>query len=333
MIVLSADIGGTSTRLQLTAYQNGKMTTLMHEQYASMNHPSLTDLIKQFIDNSDHQSADIHSACFAVAGPIIDGRVKFTNLPWFVEEHSLQEALGIRVVKLINDFQAIGYGIETLLNTDIETLQVGVNQLHAPRAIIGAGTGLGVALMYWNGTYYDVYPTEGGHVDFAPADEEQLALFDYLKSKLHRVSIERVASGIGIVNCYKFACDNPLYNETESAKMRYAMHQETDKAATIAKFAFEKQDPVALRAMDLFLRAYGAAAGNLALTTLPYGGLFVVGGIAPKILPHLKAGSFMRCYADKGRMSQMLGDIPVHVVLNTHVGLQGAALYATRLTT
>lgn len=331
MLVLSGDIGGTSTRLQLTEFNDAHSKRLAREHYANHNHTSLNEIIAEFLAKYQVDLNQLTSACFAVAGPIIQGTVKFTNLPWFVDEAQLQQQLQLAKVKLINDFQAIGYGIVSLAPEDKYLLQHGEPQAHAPIAIIGAGTGLGVGIMNWQGERYDVIPTEGGHVDFAPVDEMQINLLKYLLKKLHRVSVERLVSGQGIENIYNFVRDNPIYGEQENPKLRLALHTSSDSAAHISEYATVHQDPMAMRALRLFVKIYGAAAGNLALTTLPYGGLYIVGGIAPKLLPQLTDGRFMKAYSDKGRMSNLLGSIPIHIVLDTHIGLLGAANYATLL--
>ncbi|ALA26146.1 glucokinase [Piscirickettsia salmonis] len=329
MRLLSGDIGGTKTWLQLADFDNGKLTVLAHQKYVSNTYNNAAIMVKEFLSETGHQETHIDGACFAVAGPIMQGRVQLTNLPWDVDEAAVAEELGIRCVTLINDFQAIGYGTDALAEKDLYTLQAGSPRPQATRALIGAGTGLGVALMSNDGEKYTVMPTEGGHVDFGPTNDIQMELLAYLRRKLHRVSVERVLSGQGLINIYKFICDNPLYGEIESRKLQFAMHKE-DPAAAISRFAIEEKDPLACRALDIFIDLYGAQAGNLALMSLPYGGIYIVGGIAPKILSQLNDGRFMKAYGDKGRMSRMLDNFPIHIVLDTKIGLKGAALYAAR---
>jgi len=329
MIVLSGDIGGTSTRLQLTDFsERNQSKVLAREHYANNQYASLIDIIKLFLVTYQTNITQLSTACFAVAGPIIQGTVKFTNLPWFVDETELKTHLNLSEVKLINDFQAIGYGIASLQKEHIHILQKKPPLDKAPKAIIGAGTGLGVGIMNWQGSRYDVMPTEGGHVDFAPVDDIQMSLLKYMLKKYHRVSIERLVSGQGIVNIYNFVRDNPIYGEKENPQLRLALHNNVDEAASISQYATIHHDPMAMRALELFVKIYGACAGNLALTTLPYGGLYIVGGIAPKLLPQLIDGKFMKAYSDKGRMSNLLGSIPIYIVLDTNIGLQGAANYA-----
>ncbi|ODN42701.1 glucokinase [Piscirickettsia litoralis] len=330
MKLLSGDIGGTKTWLQLAHFDGNTLTVLARQKYVSSAYNNAATMVSEFLTETGHQDLKIDGACFAVAGPIINGRVQLTNLPWDVNESTVAKELNIPCVVLINDFQAIGYGTDALEEKDLHTLQTGSPRPQATRALIGAGTGLGVALMSNDGEKYTVMPTEGGHVDFGPTNDIQMELLAYLRRKLHRVSVERVLSGQGLVNIYKFICDNPLYGEEESRELQFAMHNE-DPAAAISRFATENNDPMARRALDIFVDLYGAQAGNLALMSLPYGGIYIVGGIAPKMLPQLTDGRFMKAYSDKGRMSRMLDDFPIHIVLDTQIGLKGAALYAARV--
>lgn len=332
MIVLSGDIGGTSTRLQLTQC-NGPfaLKMLAREKYANASHSSFSEIIEKFLNDTGHKNTELASACFAVAGPIINGTVKFTNLPWYIEEPKLKQELQIDKIKLINDFQAVGYGVEVLAPEDVHVLQKGRYQMNQVKAIIGAGTGLGMGMMHWTGSLYEVSATEGGHVDFAPTTDMQIELLKFMRKKYHRVSVERLVSGPGLINLYAFVKENPLPSEKENTELHYAIYNNEDTAATISEYAITKKDPMAMRALDLFIQIYGAAAGNLALTTLPYSGLYIAGGIAPKLLAQITSGKFLESYSDKGRLSNLLKDIPIYIVLNTHVGLLGAATFAARM--
>jgi glucokinase len=330
MLILSGDVGGTKSRLQLTEFHSeNSFERLASAEFLNHQFESFPIIVAGFLQKNKVALTSIDRACFAVAGPIIEGVVKFTNLPWVISETDLRDELGFHSVKLINDFEAVGYGIDTLKAKDIHCLQAGTPLPHKTRAMLGAGTGLGVAIAVSNGERYTVIPTEGGHVDFAPTDDTQIELLRYLRKKWHRVSIERLVSGQGIVNIYHFVRDNPLFNETENPKLKLALAQKNeDAAAHISEFAIKQNDPMAMRALDLFIRIYGACAGNLALTTLPYSGLYIVGGIAPKLLKSLGDGRFLQAYNDKGRMSNLLANLPIYVVMDTNVGLQGAANYA-----
>lgn len=329
MLILSGDVGGTKTRLQLTEFKDQQhFKVIAREQYLNQDYPSFTAIVTHFLAQNKTIPADIKATCFAVAGPIIHGTVKFTNLPWYVDEQKLREDLGFASVKLINDFEAIGYGIDTLKKEEIHTVQEGEFVKEKTRAIIGAGTGLGVGISVFDGQHFYVIPTEGGHVDFAPTDDTQIALLLYLRKKLHRVSIERLVSGQGLVNIYNFVREHPLSNEQENPTLKLALFKTDDAPAIISEYAIQHHDPMAARALDLFIRIYGACTGNLALTTLPYSGIYIVGGIAPKLLPQLIDGRFLRAYNDKGRMSNLLSTLPIYIVLDTQIGLQGAANFA-----
>ncbi|MCF6807770.1 glucokinase [Thiotrichales bacterium 19S9-12] len=341
MLILSGDIGGTNTRLMLAEFKKStakkqlsfmsQLNVIFNKTYHSADYKSLNKVIDLFLDDAKAKDKSIYSATFAVAGPIVDGSVQFTNLPWLVKEDELKETLDTDKVKLINDFEAIGYGIETLESKDLHTLQKGHTDPNNLVAVIGAGTGLGITFLYQDGNHPRVQPTEGGHQDFAPVDDEQVQLLQYLRKKLHRVSVERFASGPGLVNIYRYVTDNPLYNQKESPELKRAIYLSDNPAAEIANYAHNHGDPMALRAIDIFIKIYGAVAGNLALTTLPKKGLYIVGGIAPKLLSQLNDGRFINAFCDKGRMDSLVKTIPVHVVLNTDVGIQGATIYASRL--
>lgn len=329
MLILSGDVGGTKTRLQLTDFADQKQFKVLAEQdFFNQQHETFAEIVRLFLQEQQVEPAVIQSSCIAAAGPIINGTVEFTNLPWFVSERELQDELGLSAVKLMNDFEAIGYGIDTLQSADIYVLQQGQQRADAPRAMIGAGTGLGVAIAVPENGHYRVIPTEGGHVDFAPVDDIQMRLLKFMQKKLHRVSYERLVSGQGIVNIYNFIRHHPLFNESENpALKRLLFNNKEDGPAAITQYAIQENDPMAMRTLDLFIRIYGAIAGNLALTTLPFSGLYIVGGIAPKLLPQMSDGRFLKVFHDKGRMSNLLKTIPVYIVLNTHIGLQGAANY------
>ena len=333
MIILSGDIGGTNTRLQLSRFdeQAPNSHVIFIKKYKSTNYESLADILTLFIAESKIDKKDIASACIAIAGPVIKGEVQLTNLPWFVTEAEIRTVLQTAHVKLINDFESIGYGIETLEFCDIHTLQKGKYKEDAPAAIIGAGTGIGVGIILYHKGDTIVCPTEGGHVDFAPVGDDQAGLLQFLRKRLGRISIERVYCGTGMLNIYQYVINDPHATHKESPEMHLAMYKSKDKAATISEFAFKQEDPLALRVIDIFIKVYGSCAGNLALTTLPKRGLFIVGGIAPQMLKQMTDGRFMELFLDKGRMSEILLDIPVHICLNTDVGLQGAERYASKI--
>lgn len=271
----------------------------------------------------------------------MNNTAKLTNLAWFLDTDRLQQELGIESISLINDFAAVGYGIFGLSKQDLLTLQVGKHKLEAPIAIIGAGTGLGQGFLIKQGNYYQVFPSEGGHADFAPRSELEFQLLKYLLDKhdIQRVSVERVVSGQGVVAIYQFLRDRKIAAESpEIAQIVRTWEQEAgqseksvDPGAAIGTAALQGSDRLSVQTLQLFVDIYGAEAGNLALKFLPYGGLYIAGGIAPKILPLLQNGSFVLNFSQKGRMRPILEEIPVYVILNQQVGLIGAALRAARL--
>jgi glucokinase len=251
-----------------------------------------------------------------------------TNLPWEVDSAELARAVGLPRIRLINDFQAIGYGIEALSDDDLAVLQLGEPVSTGPRAVLGAGTGLGQGILVWAGDHYEAIATEGGHAEFGPTDDLQLELARYLLTTEGHASYELVLSGHGLVRLYGFLRSQHV--ATESRAVARAM-SEGDAAAAITQAALEANDALANKTLDLFVRIYGAQAGNLALTAGATGGVYVAGGIAPKILSRLREGAFIKAFRNKANMSQYVAAIPVRVVLNDAVGLLGAALAASRL--
>lgn len=334
MLILSGDIGGTNTRLQLTQFDPKKKPKIINDQsFKNVSFKRFEDIISTFLSDNNHKPADIAKAGFAFAGPIINRSVSLTNLPWTFSEVELQKTLGISAIHFINDFEAIAHGIKTLTSNDIVSLQTVKSPSNANmQAVIGAGTGLGIALIQTSNNTQKIIPTEGGHVDFAPTDKQQEELLCFMRNRLHRVSNERIVSGIGIVNIYKFVRANPKFSGVLDPSLHRLSLFSHEFAAEITHYAINKRDPVCLETLDIFIRCYGTITGNLALTTLPYGGLYITGGIAPKLLQFLEDGRFMDAFLDKGRMSYLLKKIPVHVVTNTNIGLTGAAYYAAKLT-
>ena len=271
-----------------------------------------------------------------MAGPIGHDEAKVTNLPWLIKTKNIETQARCERVSLINDFQAVGYGIEGLEPDDLVCLQQGESTPCATRSIIGAGTGLGEGLLIWDVDHYEAHASEGGHVNFAPADEVQIELLRYWSQKLGSVSYEQLVSGPGLVNIFEFVCHSSLQDasthpvQQPSQELLDAM-AEGDKAEVISRFATNQADELASQAMEIFINIYGAQAGNLALTTLSRGGVYIAGGIAPKILGQMKAGEFIQAFCDKGKMQDLMPTIPVHVVVNSKVGLIGAALVASRM--
>jgi glucokinase len=311
-LILAGDVGGTKTLLMLAEVTQGVPHTVHEARYENSQFDSLETILSDFLGTRYQPAA----ACFAVAGPIAGRQASLTNLPWQIDADVLEKHFAISQVRLINDFVAVGYGIEALGPNDMVQLQSGIPLAHAPRVVLGAGTGLGECLLVWGNGHYEVIASEGGHVDFAPTDELQIGLLRQLQSKLGHVSYERVLSGSGLVAIHDYlrAGDQKLNDPAD---------------VTDAAFAGDK---IAMRALEMFIAIYGAQAGNLALTSLARGGVFIAGGIAPRIINQIRAGGFMRAFLDKGRHACLMVDMPVQVVMNPKVGLLGAALSAARVT-
>lgn len=331
-VVLSGDIGGTHVRLELAHYEQDTAQVLAMTRYLSADHTSLADIVRKFLAEHHHDDGTIDSACFAAAGPIHQGEVTLTNLPWKINQFELERDLSIAKVGLINDFAAVGYGLDEMQAEDLVCLHSSVHT--APeglRAVVGAGTGLGVGFSTRSNGKTTVFPTEGGHIDFAPINQEQQQLLHYLKKKLHRVSVERLCSGYGIVNIYHAVRDVILSDQAENSELANLISGAVQAGAAIAQYAIEYGDPIAKKTLDLFVDIYASMLGNVALMMLPMGGLYVAGGIAPKLINLLGQPHFLQVLQDKGRMSDLIRRIPVNVVMNTNIGLSGARRYAMQL--
>lgn len=319
--LLAADIGGTKTLLQLST-ADGEMVS--RQRFNSRDYDDFGQILSAFLASLDG-AYQIDIACLAVAGPVKGDTATVTNLPWQIHAGEIGSLHGISKVMLCNDFEAVGYGIEALGDDELLVLQPG-QPAPGPRAVIGAGTGLGQAYLIEQAGGWQVYATEGGHTDFAPVDRTQVRLFEHLLERFGHVSYERLVSGEGLVTIYNFLRD---YRQLEEdADCRMAMVTE-DAAKAISDFA-RRGEPLAREALDMFFAIYGAQAGNLALTLMPRGGLFVAGGIAGKNLEQLEQSQFMQAFLEKGRMQDLLREIPVKVILRDDVGLKGACLLAAK---
>lgn len=321
-MILAGDIGGTKTNLAL--FEDDPRTPLHLATYPSADYESLAAIVREFLAE---RPGTVDAACFGVAGPVRDGKVPKVNLAWSVDAQELAQELGFSRVGLLNDLEANAWGISTLGPDDFAVLNEGAPDARGNQAVIAAGTGLGEAGLYWDGTRHHVFASEGGHADFAPRTELQAELWRYLAASLRHVSYERVCSGMGIVNIYNFLTSRRTEPEPDWLREELAT---SDPAAAISRAALEKRDPVCVEALDLFVEIYGAEAGNLALKLMALGGVFVGGGIGPKILPKLADGVFMREFVGKGRLTQLLAQIPVRVILNDKAALYGAAAFALR---
>jgi glucokinase len=327
MRILVGDIGGMKTELSLRE-QTGQsgFSEVRNGRYRSADYPGLGSVVSEFWGGRAQPPLD--AAVFGLAGPVDERQVcKTTNLPWVVDGAELSKELGAPV-GLINDFHSVALGISALKSEQLEVLQEGPVNERGPVAIIGAGTGLGEAIVLPTDKGPHVIVSEGGHADFAPRDEVEVALFRFLQKRYGHVSVERVVSGPGLAAMYEFVIAHGLANEQASTREALA---ESDRGQVIGERALAGTDDACVRAVELFLSAFGAEAGNLALKTLPSGGLFLAGGIAPVLIEKLRDGLFMRSFRDKGRLSSTLERIRVSVVLNKKVGLLGAQGYALSL--
>ncbi len=324
-MIIAGDIGGTKTNVALFEVGDGRVgEPLAQQSYPSARFDSLEDILTDFVRR--HPQARITHACFGVAGPVVRGHVDATNLTWEVFDYKLAEAVGVPAVRLINDLEATAYGIGELGPEQLYTLNEGEPGRTGHRALIAAGTGLGMAGMFWDGRRYHPMPSEGGHIDFAPRDAREFELLRYMQERVGgRVSYERVLSGPGLFNIYSFLRDTGRGEEPEWLAREF---ESGDDSAAVSRAALSGRSPLAAEALEMFVEIYGAVAGNLALLLKSTGGLFVGGGIAPKIIEKMKDGTFLRTYRDKGRMSGLVESIRVSVILDDKTALYGAALYA-----
>ncbi len=322
MRVLAGDIGGTHTRLCLAEKEAEKIRVVREQVFASQQYPDFLPIVKAFLqDNPDPLP---EAACFAVAGPVRQQQARATNLPWLLKSRQLKKALSIDKLALLNDFEAVGYGLATLAEDQMVTLQSGQPEKHARRALIGAGTGLGIGSLIYQGNRYITYPSEGGHVGFAPADDMQNRLLRYLQRSLDYVCYEHLLSGPGLQRIYRFLLqENRLPSEFSKNIM-----QADDPAFEISHHALLGDDEIAVQTLDCFIHIYGAQAGNVALNYLASGGVYIAGGIAPKIIERLNSDRFLTAFHDKGVMSELMQSFPIKVIMEEQVGLLGAAEFA-----
>jgi len=321
-MILAGDVGGTKVHLALYDFTDGKLKYTTDKQYPAKNYSGLEEIVKEFLGTNK-----VTAACFGVPGPVRAGRLRLTNLPWTLDSSELSASLGIQHVFLINDLEANGYGVAELSAEQIYTLSDGDAGQIGNRALIAAGTGLGEGILAWNGRMHVPYPSEGGHTDFGPRNEEEIELLRFLQRKYNgRVSYERVVSGMGLTNVYEFLRDDRGMEEPKwLADEIAAVH---DPNSVITQMALSAKSEICSKALDMVVSVYGAEAGNLALKVLSVGGLYVGGGIAPRILEKLKDGTFMKAFTDKGRLSQLLINMPVRIILDSRAALLGAAAYA-----
>lgn len=330
--LLAADVGGTKTDIALGECPDGKLRVAFRQRYPSAAYADLDALVDAFLREASEHGCDVRGgqACLAVAGPVQGERATLTNLPWRLDAAQFAARHALAGACIVNDFEAVGHGLAHLADDETLILQPGVAHQGGTRAVIGAGTGLGVAWLTMGPDGYRVHPTEGGHVDFAPADALQDELLASLRHEYGHVSYERLLSGSGLVRIFQFLMEAGRGLPTTAFEA--ALQQGDDAASVISSLALAGRDPLAMQALDLFVAIYGAYAGSLALATLPRGGLYVAGGIAPRIADKLEEGGFMTAFRAKGRFEALLASIPVAVVMNPAVGLYGAFEIAARRT-
>jgi glucokinase len=323
-MLLAGDIGGTKTNLALYA-SRGRLTVQAQSTFKSARYASLEAIVEEFLSET---RAEVDRAVFGVAGPVIDGESTITNLPWMIREADLQQAFGLREVKLLNDLEATAYGVPHLSPSDLFQLN-DVPSQDGVKVVVAPGTGLGEAVLFFQDGDYHVIPSEGGHVDFAPTNLFEIRLLRHLMGKFGHVSVERICSGPGIPVIYAFLKKQRFAPETP--EMKKALKKADDPAPVIVQTAMSGESELSIATLNTFVSILGSEAGNLALKVMAAGGVYLGGGIPPKILPKLKDGTFQAAFVNKGRFADTLARIPVYVILNDQTALFGSACYGLGL--
>ena len=321
-LVLAGDIGGTKTNLAIYAMERGAPSVIAERNYLNCDHAGIEKIVRIFLEDTERLP---RVSCFGVAGAVMGGRCDMPNIGWHLDEGALARSIGMRQVKLLNDLEATAYGIATLHPDQLVTLNEGKQRKAGNMALIAAGTGLGEAIMFPTGKGYRASASEGGHTDYAPRNDGEIDLLRYLLNRYGRISYERLVSGPGLYNIYSFLKETDRFQEPAWLVERLA--QKPDASAVIARAALDHEADICVAALEQFVSIYGAEAGNLALKALATGGIYIGGGIAPKILPKFSEGGFMSAFLDKGRFSDLLADIPVRVMTEPKTALRGAAAY------
>jgi glucokinase len=325
-LILAGDVGGTKTDLAVFPDAEGRPAPVAEATFASRDHASLQDAVRAFLARCGLR---VDSALFGVAGPVAGGKARITNLPWVLDEAELSAALGLERVRLVNDLQAVAAGVPLLEDAELCTLNRGVVDRHGAVAVIAPGTGLGEAFLIWDGSRHRAFPSQGGHADFAPADARQAELLAYLRARHGHVSCERVCSGMGLPNIIAFLRERGGGGGAEQAGGDPpGAGGDPTPAIIAAALDLARPDARCRAALDIFAAVLGAEAGNLALKVMASGGVYLGGGIPPRILPVLQAGGFLAAFRGKGRMADLMAGIPVHVILNPKTALLGAAVLA-----
>lgn len=330
-MILAGDVGATKVRLALFRFEQGALRHIREKKFAAGDYPDLPSIVREFVGDrafKDRKCQEVDAACLGVPGPVRANTVRLTNLPWRLDRHELARELGIENFFLLNDLEATGYGIAELAPDQIFALNEGDSSQVGNRALIAAGTGLGEGFLVWNGKTHLPMASEGGHSDFGPRTDLEIDLLRYLRDEPDsdgHVSWERVCSGLALPKIYAFLRDQK--NVKESPEVRARMREE-DPGAVIGQLGDSGEDELCVRTLDVFASVYGAEAGNLALKVLAHGGVYVGGGIAPKLLNTLRKGEFMQAFCDKGRMHDLVSRMPVRIILEPRAALMGAAAYA-----
>jgi len=334
MKILAGDIGGTKTWLRIADCDGDQFNIIFEKRFFSRKYADFTDLLRDFLADVEGGSTGhkLEAACLAIAGPVeahgAGQQAIVTNLPWSLDSDSLAETIGCQKVELVNDFTAIALSIDALPEAQLMPIQVGVVRPLGPRIILGAGTGLGVCqICRGNDNHALILPSEGGHVDFAPTDKEQLHLLEFMLETHEHVSYEHILSGPGLANIYSFLRSTVPHgsNSTEPDPLT-----SEDPAAAISNRGRQGTDPLARRAVDIFTRVYGAQAGNLALLNMAFGGVYIAGGIATHMSQELISEMFLKAFHNKGRMTALMRKFPVYIIMNAQAGLIGAMLRAAQ---
>lgn len=321
-MLLAGDIGGTKTNLAIFPLDIEPRVPLVEDTFPSVKYESLEALVHEFLGQNNFR---IDRACFGVAGPVVDGRAKITNLPWSMDERRMQEILHIPIVRLLNDLDAMAHAVPFLEPIDIRTLNAGRPVPNGTMAVIAPGTGLGEAYLTWDGNHYKPHPSEGGHTDFAPTNAAEMEMLRYLLGRFAHVSYEHICSGIGLPNIYAYYRDVAGMTEPDWLKTQLELAHDTTPIIVSAALDKTKDCEICVVTLSTFVSVLGAEAGNLALKVLANGGVYIGGGIPPRILSYFENEAFLQAFEAKGRFKEMLSNIPVHLITNPKLALLGAA--------